>query len=111
MERALRFIESRDGETVLVKDLCEHAGISARTLHTMFVEAFGVSPNRYLRIRKLHLIRAALAMADCRRSTVSGVCARFGLSDGGRMASDYRALFNEYPRATLARNPGRKCET
>lgn len=106
MARALRFIESQDGKTILIKDLCAHASVSVRTLHTLFVETFGVSPSRYLRIRKLHLIRAALAVADCRQATVSSICTRYGLSDGGRMASDYRALFNEYPSATLSREPG-----
>ena len=86
-------------------DLCEVTGVSERTLRTMFVEQFGVGPKRYLRTRKLHAVRAALAVADPARETVSGIARRFGLSDIGRMAKDYSELFGEYPRVTLMRKP------
>ena len=51
-------------------------------------------------------------MADLARETVSGIARRFGLSDIGRMAKDYSALFGEYPRVTLMRKPrgaGKAC--
>jgi len=86
-----------------VTDLCEFSGVSERTLRTMFLEQFGVGPKRYLRTRKLHAVRAALTLADPRRETVSGIAKRFGLSDVGRIAKDYCALFGEYPRVTLVR--------
>jgi AraC family ethanolamine operon transcriptional activator len=83
-------------------DLCRLAGISERTLRTIFLESFGMAPGRYLRARKLRAIRAALICADPRYETVSKIASRFGMRDLGRMARDYRMLFGEYPHATLS---------
>lgn len=102
--RITRLLESSETRSLQVADLCEVSGVSERTLRSMFLEAFGVGPKRYLRTRKLHAIRAALAVADARHETVSRVAKRFGLSDVGRMAKNYLVLFGEYPRATLLRN-------
>jgi AraC family transcriptional regulator, ethanolamine operon transcriptional activator len=85
------------------RDLCRLAEVSERTLRTIFLESFGMSPGRYLRARKLGAIRAALMCADSRYETVSKIAARYGMSDLGRMAKDYQVHFGEYPRATLAR--------
>ena len=84
-------------------DLCALAGASERTLRSAFLETFGIGPHRYLRLRQLHLIRAALAVSDPRLHTVAGIAARLGCSDCGRMAAEYRALFGEFPSATLRR--------
>jgi AraC family transcriptional regulator, ethanolamine operon transcriptional activator len=91
-----------DGEHELrLADLCRLAKVSERTLRTIFLESFGITPGRYLRARKLRAIRAALICADPRYETVSKIATRFGMSDLGRMARDYRMLFGEYPRTTL----------
>lgn len=98
-------LEKHQTSALRLAALCEVTGVSERTLRTMFREQFGVGPKRYLRTRTLHTVRAALAGADPARETVSGIAKRFGLSDIGRMAKDYSALFGEYPRATLMRKP------
>ncbi|WLH12876.1 helix-turn-helix transcriptional regulator [Pseudomonas hefeiensis] len=88
---------------IRLSDLCRHASISERTLRSIFKEVFGIGPNRYLHIRRLHLVRAALSVANANTTSVSDIASRFGFSDSGRMASDYRRLFGEYPRQTLIR--------
>ena len=105
MARITEMLREREASPLRLADLCEVTGVSERTLRTMFVEQFGVGPKRYLRTRKLQAIRAALIVADPARETVSGITRRFGLSDIGRMAKDYNALFGEYPRVTLMRKP------
>jgi AraC family ethanolamine operon transcriptional activator len=105
MARITKVLQEREASPLRLADLCEVTGVSERTLRTMFLEQFGVGPKRYLRTRKLHAVRDALAVADPARETVSGIARRFGLSDIGRMAKDYSALFGEYPRVTLMRKP------
>ena len=105
MARITEVLREREASPLRLADLCEVTGVSERTLRTMFLEQFGVGPKRYLRTRKLHAVRAALTVADPARETVSGIARRFGLSDIGRMAKDYSALFGEYPRVTLMRKP------
>lgn len=101
--RVQALLDQHGGRPLHVADLCKAARVSERTLRSLFLQAFDVGPGRYLRVRRLYLIQAALAVADPRHETVAGVARRFGCSDGGRMASDYHALFGEYPRATLLR--------
>lgn len=105
MARIAEVLREREASPLRLADLCEVTGVSERTLRTMFLEQYGVGPKRYVRTRKLHAVRAALAQADPTRETVSGIARRFGLSDIGRMAKDYSALFGEYPRETLMRKP------
>jgi len=105
MARIAEVLREREASPLRLADLCEVTGVSERTLRTMFLEQYGVGPKRYVRTRKLHAVRAALAQADPTRETVSGIARRFGLSDIGRMAKDYCALFGEYPRETLMRKP------
>ena len=102
--RITRFLDNTENRSVQLADLCQASGVSERTLRSIFMEVFGLSPIRYLRARKLHALRAELAVARPGIETVTSVARRLGVSDVGRMASDYYALFGEYPRATLERH-------
>jgi AraC family ethanolamine operon transcriptional activator len=101
--RITHFLEAQTNGHTRLADLCEAVGVSERTLRAIFHDAFGIGPGRYLRVRRLELIRVALAMAEPTQDTVAAIAARYGFSDGGRMAKDYLLHFGEYPSATLAR--------
>ena len=101
--RITRLLEKDEAATLQMTDLCKAGGVSERTLRAIFVEEFGVSPKQYLRARKLHAVRAALAVASS-SDTVSRIAGSFGVSDVGRMAKSYYALFGEYPHETLKRS-------
>ena len=77
-------------------------GTSERTLRRTFRQLLGVSPARYLRVRRLHQARNALKALPDR--TVTQVAVSLGFSDLGRFARDYRQLFGELPSATLKRS-------
>jgi AraC family transcriptional regulator, ethanolamine operon transcriptional activator len=76
-------------------------GTSERTLRRAFRQLLGVSPARYLRVRRLHQARDALKVVAC--GTVTQVAASLGFSDFGRFAREYCDLFGELPSATLKR--------
>ena len=101
LARVTALLKSDTTHMLRLADLCRLAEVSERTLRTIFLESFGMTPGRYLRARKLRAIRAALICADPRYETVSKIAGQFGMSDLGRMARDYRLLFGEYPHATL----------
>ena len=90
-------------------DIAEAADVSERTLRSAFSDYFGVSPARYLKLRQLHEVRRALARATAVESTVTEIEGRLGVSEFGRFAHDYRALFGELPSETLnvRARPGR----
>lgn len=98
-------IDGSPGVSLHLADLCSAAGVSERTLRTVFRERFGMSPKKYLRMQKLQMVHRALRLADVGNVTVSSVAAKLGLSDAGRMARDYHDLFGEYPRTTLMHGP------
>ncbi|MFC5577781.1 helix-turn-helix transcriptional regulator [Lysobacter niabensis] len=102
LERSLELIESDLTHNLMVEELCSVAGVSERTLRSMFLEQFGLSPHRYLMVRRLHAVRRKLRLAY-KGDTVTSICSEFGISDFGRFAKHYRQLFGTLPSQELAR--------
>jgi AraC-like DNA-binding protein len=64
-----------------------------------------MSPTRYLWLRRMHLARRALRMADPEATTVTEIATNYGFWELGRFSVAYRALFGESPSASLRRPP------
>ncbi|MGA6099111.1 helix-turn-helix domain-containing protein [Stutzerimonas marianensis] len=110
ISRVLELLPGGCARPPRLRELCRAVGVSERTLRSAFIATLGMAPARYLRLRRLHLLRAALAIADRHHASVAVISARFGYTDQGRMAAQYHALFGEYPSETLERGlagPGR----
>jgi AraC-like DNA-binding protein len=62
-----------------------------------------LSPTKYLRLRRMQLVRRALWREEPDTTTVSEVVQRYGYGfhELGRFAANYRAVFGELPSATL----------
>lgn len=103
VSQVLQRLPATGGRAPRLCELSRAAGVSERTLRTAFIATLGMAPTRYLRLRRLHLLRAALAVADPQRSSVASIAAAFAYTDFGRMAADYQALFGEFPSVTLQR--------
>lgn len=101
--RLIDLLQYAGEQPIRVAELCRSAGVSERTLRSIFIEVFGVGPNRYMLIRRLHLMRAALSIANPATESVSQIALRFGFTDNGRMAAAYHAMFGEFPSKTLTR--------
>jgi AraC-like DNA-binding protein len=103
MRRFRVVLEQNADSALYVPELCAAIGVSDRTLRTCCQEALGVSPLRYLWLRRMHLVRRALTVADPAAATVTATAAAHGFWEFGRFAVTYRALFGESPSATLRR--------
>jgi transcriptional regulator GlxA family with amidase domain len=68
-------------------------------------EFLGVSPTRYLLLRRLNKARSALRRADPSTATVAEVARNYQFLELGRFAVTYRATFGESPSTTLQRSP------
>lgn len=81
--------------------LCKSMGVPERTLRMCCFDVLGTSPSRYIRLRRLNLVRNALRRSGSATTKVSEIAAGYGFSELGRFAASYRAIFGETPSATL----------
>jgi AraC-like DNA-binding protein len=102
------FLEADPARAASTDELATILGISQRTLHSYCTDCLGVSPGRYLRLRRLKLVRQALLSAPPNPAMVAAVARRYGFPGAGRFAAIYRAEFGELPSATLDRAQARK---
>ncbi len=86
---------------VRMVDLCRAAGVSERTLQYAFQTCLGISPINYLRRHRLHGARRELKAADSSSKTVASIACQYGFFHFGDFSKDYKALFGEFPSATL----------
>jgi AraC-like DNA-binding protein len=84
--------------------LCAELGVAERTLRMCCAEVLGVSPTRYVLLRRLNRARAALRRADPSTATVAEVARNNQFLEFGRFAVTYRSIFGESPSTTLQRN-------
>jgi AraC-like DNA-binding protein len=84
-------------------EMASALGVSERQLREAFASVLGVSPSRYLRLRRLVLARAALRSPGLSWSSVREVALAHGFWHFGRFAFLYRDAFGESPSTTLGR--------
>ena len=100
LRRALELLDTLETQAVYIEDICRATCSSERTVRNVFNEYLGMSPHRYLMIRRLHGIRNAIRHAGP-QDTITMICARFGVWDFGRFASLYRQYFGLLPAQSL----------
>ena len=87
-------------------DLAAAVGVSQRVLELGFKETLGISPRRFLRWSRLNHLHRELRNARAEISTVTEIAGRWGFTELGRTAMEYKRLFGESPSSTL-RQDGR----
>jgi AraC-like DNA-binding protein len=91
-------------------EICSALGVSERMLWVCCHEQLGIGPLHYFWIRRMHLARRALILADPTKATVTDIATDYGFWELGRFSVEYRALFRESPSATL-RGPTAKSKS
>jgi len=84
-------------------DVCQAAGVSARTLQDSFRKKRGCTPMQFLREVRMQEVRAGLLQPG-EETNVSGEAARWGFLHFGRFSREYRSRFGELPSETLRRS-------
>jgi AraC-like DNA-binding protein len=103
MRRFNDVVARNTGETLYLSAVCQAVGASARTLQDCCQEHLGMSPIRFLWLRRMHLARTALVTANPATATVTSIAGTYGFWELGRFAVAYRELYGESPRMTLRR--------
>jgi AraC-like DNA-binding protein len=103
LTRLEEFLATNCSRPIYLAEICAAVGASERTLRVCCDEHLGMGPIRYLWLRRMHLARHALSLADPATTTVTQVATRFGFWELGRFAVAYRRLFGEPPSVSLHR--------
>jgi transcriptional regulator GlxA family with amidase domain len=81
--------------------LCAEIGVAERTLRMCCAKFLGVSPTRYVLLRRLNQARSVLRRANPSMATVAEIARNHQFPEFGRFAVTYRAVFGESPSVTL----------
>jgi AraC-like DNA-binding protein len=104
LARLAQFLHAHRERPLWTPDLCEALATTPRSLRRVFADAFGTTPGRYLRLRRMHLARRALVSGAY--ASVTAAAMHYGFFDLGRFSAAYRRHFGEMPSAILRRRPG-----
>jgi AraC family ethanolamine operon transcriptional activator len=101
--RAREYIAAHLHQPIYLGDLCAEVGLTQRGMENLFSEELGISPFAYLRRQRLHGVRRTLLNTVTGTGVIKRVALEWGYWHLGRFAKEYRQLFGESPRETLAR--------
>lgn len=105
MRRFEQILQANPDKPLYITDICAAIGVTDRTLRLHCQDHLGMNPQRYLWLRRMHLARRALALADGTVKTVTEIANDHGFGELGRFAVSYRRLYGEAPSVTLRRPP------
>lgn len=103
MVRFEHLLQAEPHRNMGMAEISAALGVSERLLRIVCGNHLGMSGKRYLRLRRMSLVRRALRHGNGQAAGVSGVARDYGFADPGRFAVEYRALFGESPSTTMRR--------
>ena len=78
LRRFRALIEANVGNPLYLPEICAALGVSHRTLQRCCLEQLGVSPLRYLWLRRMHLVRRALTASTPTPGAVTAIATQYG---------------------------------
>lgn len=100
VREALECLQDEDTIPLTVSGLCKQVGVSAPTIYRAFREEFGLSPKKYIQLRRLCGVRQQLLSVD-NKQNITDIANNWGFWHMGQFAGDYRNHFGELPSETL----------
>lgn len=96
------YLRANVARPIYTEELCAALGISASSLTDAYHATFGLSPHRFLKLRRLIMVRSLLRSLEGPARPVQSVALAHGFWHLGQFAIDYRAMYGEMPSETLA---------
>jgi AraC-like DNA-binding protein len=106
IDTAEQFMRANAQIAVSLGDVCQAAGVNARTLQHSFRRRRGCTPMEFLRKIRMEEVRSRLQQPT-QETSVSGEAARWGFLHFGRFSGEYRRVYGELPSETLRRAKNR----
>jgi AraC-like DNA-binding protein len=100
--KARTFLHEKSHAPVYLAELCAATGVPERTLRDIFQSVLGVSPLKYLQLRRMRQVRQALQQSDKQTHSVKEIALASGFWELGRFAVEYKRMFGESPSETLS---------
>jgi AraC-like DNA-binding protein len=105
VHRATSFIDEAAAEPIRISDIAAAARLSPRALQEAFRRHIDMTPMAYLRSVRLQRAHAELQHGSADTgATVSAIAFRWGFTNLGRFAADYRREFGRSPSDVLRAN-------
>jgi transcriptional regulator GlxA family with amidase domain len=101
IRRAEAFLDQHAGSDFSVATLSAAIGVGERQMERIFRNAYGMGPCRWHHVARLNQARRLLRSAHS-SVHVTDIAGRLGFGHLGRFSGEYRQLFGESPRDTLA---------
>lgn len=105
MRKFRKIIDSNPDRPAYVPEICAAIRVPERTLRICCQEHLGMSPKRFLLLRRMNQAHRTLDAAIAGETTVTEIATRFGFWHFGRFAETYQSIFGELPTVTLHRPP------
>lgn len=103
LAEARAFISRHCGDALVMEELSREVGLSPRGVENLFRDLLGISPNVYLRHRRLHQAHKALRTGESLPGAVKRCALDHGFRHMGHFSKEYRELFGERPSETMKR--------
>ncbi len=88
-----------------LKQLAQNLESSSSALSYGFQDLFGVSPMRYLKVRRLNAVRQRLKASKPESCIIATLANQFGFYSPSHFTKDYKTMFGELPSQTLQKTP------
>jgi AraC family ethanolamine operon transcriptional activator len=99
VRRAEDIVSANLARPIYSEELAREVGVSVRTLHSAILKHRGMSLHRYLRLKRLWLVRQRLREGDI---SVKACALAHGFWHLGEFSKSYRRHFGEAPSETVA---------
>lgn len=100
--KAVDYIEANLDGNVRISNICRMLKISYKALEYSFQDIKGVTPTRYVLMRKMAAVRRSIIIGPPHLQ-ISEHAAKWGFTHMGRFGQAYRAVFRETPSQTRMR--------
>lgn len=94
---AISYIADNLDRDLSAESLATALGVSYRSMHYAFSDALGVSPYRFILIKRLHAVRDILMSTDI---SIKDACYSHGFKTPSQFRKHYQRLFGETPSRT-----------
>lgn len=86
-----------------IHNFCDRSGVHIRQLQRWFRNLVGVSPVKYLRVRRAQ--RALACLSDHRPADLAHIALRCGYSDQAHLSREFKQIYGDSPKRFFADKP------